>query len=82
MILDKNRQIVDYKLIYNSFNIKAITKNSSNRVFLCNFLSNLKRKLHPKMKIQSAFTYPPVVPTMCKYISSTKHRGKYLEECL
>jgi len=42
----------------------------------------LKGIVHPKMKILSSFTHPQVVANLHEFLSSSEHKGKYLEERL
>ncbi len=48
-----------------------------------NIHSNLGLKgiVRPKMKIQSSFTHPQVVPNLCECVCSAEHKGRYSEEC-
>jgi len=41
----------------------------------------VKGLVHPKMKIQSVFTHPHVVPNLYVFICSAEQKGRYLEEC-
>ncbi len=33
------------------------------------------------MKILSSFTHPQVVPSLCEFLCSAEHKGRYSEEC-
>ncbi len=57
----------------------------SNTKFLaciCRNVQSVNGTLHPKMKILSPFTHPPLVPNQYEFLSSAEHKSRYFEECV
>ncbi len=57
--------------------------------YLCYFIGTISMEqpgvkgiVHPKMKILSSFTPPPVVPNLYEFICSVEHKARYFEESL